>query len=715
MNIDTPTTAIIPHTSCIVTVASVSTTAATFGLTTKSPSGLIQQSTPAAGPSTSVFSMKPNSSALTTTAAHTPRDPFELTVLSAPSSACFTLSSRLRKSRDTPSRSATSQSKSLEKNKMVPTNAASAFIPASGPTSSSSSTSSSQPTNSTSNATIRHSAKVSKQAQQDFIAFSPGVDGTLTTPVLKDSSVVFSSSFSLHKYISGNTKQRIRTSPSQGHTLRSRSRCQSTRPSSSSRFKKQTASKSQPSSTTSSSSAQPDTAYSRPGASGSPDRDSGMVSGISSRLKGILTNLRVYEDPSLQLITLHDLVVLLSVSNEYSLAGAFSCESIVKELVLLMRGAGGDIADPKIMLLACQCLSTLMEVIPASLGIVVDAGSVSVLCSKLAGIQYFDLAEQSLEALQRISPDYPQVIIKNGGLAAALQFLETFSTRTTRKTITSALQIATSCCNGLTQGHIAVVKGIQPKLLKLLHNADGEIVEQACLCFVHLANRYQLNKENIQSIVTKDVLRAVMTLLSRSSNTVLSPRAYSLLLQLLRIAAEYSPRTGIAILKMNLAETMAVALGHSQEDQVIEIISTLSQLLPEFPQDNATEPKPMESTIRFLSAHPDVTRRLGNVFITKLMQICMSKVPLDSRKLALGTLFQIIHYCKGRDLEVMLRNIDFAKFLASILSLREDEMITHIAIKLIGDLMEKIPRIYHPIFKATGVVAALTNIARPRR
>lgn len=122
---------------------------------------------------------------------------------------------------------------------------------------------------------------------------------------------------------------------------------------------------------------------------------SGMVSGMSSRLKSILTNLRAYEDPSLQLIALQDLAVLLSVSTEDTLAGYFSCDSFVKELVLLMRGTG-DFDNPEIMLLACRCLSNLMEAMPASLGSVVYSGAVSVLVSKLLEIHYMDLAEQSL-------------------------------------------------------------------------------------------------------------------------------------------------------------------------------------------------------------------------------------------------------------------------------------------------------------------------------
>lgn len=123
---------------------------------------------------------------------------------------------------------------------------------------------------------------------------------------------------------------------------------------------------------------------------------SGLVSGMSSRLKGILTNLRAYEDPSLQLIALQDLAVLLSVSTEDTLSGYISLDTFIKELVTLLRGTGDDDDNPDIMLLACRCLSNLMEAMPHSVGNVFYGGAIPVLCSKLIEIHYIDLAEQSL-------------------------------------------------------------------------------------------------------------------------------------------------------------------------------------------------------------------------------------------------------------------------------------------------------------------------------
>lgn len=123
---------------------------------------------------------------------------------------------------------------------------------------------------------------------------------------------------------------------------------------------------------------------------------SGMVSGISSRLRDILTNLRQKDDPSTQLIALQELAEILLVSTEDNLSGHFSPDQFVKELVSLMEDQGPFGENPDMMLLACRCIANLMEALPAATANVVYGGAVPVLCRKLMEIQYIDLAEQAL-------------------------------------------------------------------------------------------------------------------------------------------------------------------------------------------------------------------------------------------------------------------------------------------------------------------------------
>lgn len=123
---------------------------------------------------------------------------------------------------------------------------------------------------------------------------------------------------------------------------------------------------------------------------------SGMVSGVSSRLRDILTNLRHKDDPSVQLIALQELSEILLVSTEDNLTGHFSPDQFVKELVTLMQPSDFGEENPEMMLLACRCIANLMEALPSSTANVVYGGAVPILCQKLLEIHFIDLAEQAL-------------------------------------------------------------------------------------------------------------------------------------------------------------------------------------------------------------------------------------------------------------------------------------------------------------------------------
>ena len=123
---------------------------------------------------------------------------------------------------------------------------------------------------------------------------------------------------------------------------------------------------------------------------------SGMMSGVTNRLRDILNNLRQKNDPSVQLIALQELSEILLVSTEDNLSGHFSPDQFVKELVALMQPSQSGEENPEMMLLACRCIANLMEALPASTANVVYGGAVPILCQKLLEIQFIDLAEQAL-------------------------------------------------------------------------------------------------------------------------------------------------------------------------------------------------------------------------------------------------------------------------------------------------------------------------------
>jgi E3 ubiquitin-protein ligase TRIP12 len=123
---------------------------------------------------------------------------------------------------------------------------------------------------------------------------------------------------------------------------------------------------------------------------------SGMMSGVSTRLRDILNNLKQKDDPSVQLIALQELSEILLVSTEDNLSGHFSPDAFIKELVILMQPSDFGEENPEMMLLACRCLANLMEALPPSTANVVYGGAVPILCQKLLEIHFIDLAEQAL-------------------------------------------------------------------------------------------------------------------------------------------------------------------------------------------------------------------------------------------------------------------------------------------------------------------------------
>lgn len=129
----------------------------------------------------------------------------------------------------------------------------------------------------------------------------------------------------------------------------------------------------------------------------------GMMAGTTTRLRGILEQLRS-PDTTMQLVALQELSEVLLISTEDNLAGHFAPDAYVKELVKLMQPnefTGEE--NPEIMLLACRCLANLMEALPQATANVVYGGAVPVLCSKLLEINFIDLAEQCLSTLEKIS------------------------------------------------------------------------------------------------------------------------------------------------------------------------------------------------------------------------------------------------------------------------------------------------------------------------
>ncbi|KAH7151710.1 hypothetical protein B0J13DRAFT_247047 [Dactylonectria estremocensis] len=477
----------------------------------------------------------------------------------------------------------------------------------------------------------------------------------------------------------------------------------------------------------------------------------GMMSGLTSRLRELLHNLR-HDDLSIQLIALQELSEILLVSNEDNLSGHFAPDSFVKELVILMNKE----ESPEIMLLACRCLANLMEALPASVANVVYGNAVPVLCQKLLEISFIDLAEQALSTLEKISVEYPTSIVREGGLTACLSYLDFFATGTQRTAVTTAA----NCCRNIPEDSFGVVRDVMPTLLNVLSSNDQRVVEQASLCVSGIVESFKYHPSKLEELASVDLLRAVLRLLVPGTTNMISSNIHTQFLRVLAFTARASPRLSAELFKLNVVETLyqiltgvsppsgtedvaskldsvviMQALIHRPREQIIETLNVICELLPSLPRNadpafgdfvelqNTIEPITPSSgggrhrrttndkRIELLEQCKDEVRRFALIIFPTLTDAFSSTVNLSVRQKVLTAQLKMLSNLDEDILVEALTPVPYASFLASILSQQDHPSLVMLGLQATELLLSRLDKIYRYQFYREGVFLEITKIA----
>ncbi|EPS41980.1 hypothetical protein H072_4065 [Dactylellina haptotyla CBS 200.50] len=474
----------------------------------------------------------------------------------------------------------------------------------------------------------------------------------------------------------------------------------------------------------------------------------GMLSGIPTRLRDILNNLKNKEDITIQMLALQELSEILLMANEDSLSGNIATDQFVKELVIIMSEPdmfGSE--NPELMLLACRCLANLMEALPSATSNVVYGGAVPVLCQKLLEIQYIDLAEQALSTLEKISHEYPTSIIREGGLVACLNFLDFFSTNVQRTAVTTAA----NCCRNIPEDSFPTVRDVMPILLGVLNSSDQKVVEQGCLCISRIVESFRHQPDKLEELVSKDLLRAMLQLLLPGTTNLVGQHIHTQFIRVLSILAKSSPRLSVAMFEMNITETLyqimtgvsppaatedfalkvdrvmiMQALIHRPKEQVTETLNVISELLPGLPEDeifnvpgvsefSAYRPSPEDKTneerTELLKSCQHELRRFAIVLLPTLTDTYLSTVNLQVRQKVLSCQLKMIVNLDVEMLKDSLSNVQYASFLASILSQKDHPSLIAGALQLSELLLRRLPEIYRYHFHREGVISEIRKLA----
>ena len=500
---------------------------------------------------------------------------------------------------------------------------------------------------------------------------------------------------------------------------------------------------------------------------------SGYVSGVSQRLRDILTNLRQKDDPSVQLIALQELSEILLVSNEDNLSGHFSPDQYVKELVALMQPSDTGDENPEMMLLACRCIANLMEALPPSTANVVYGGAVPILCQKLLEIHFIDLAEQALsvscilprkfhdillttyKTLEKISAEFPSTIVREGGLTACLTYLDFFATSTQRTAVTTAA----NCCKNIPQDSFPVIRDVMPILLNVLSSSDQKVVEQGSICVSRVVESFKYQQDKLEELVSTDLLKAIRRLLQPGTTNLIGPNIHTQFLRVLSITARVSPTLSVELFRMDIVDTLyqiltgvsppngledvaskidsvfiMQALIHRPREQISETLNVICELLPAVQNkslsfheppfgsasaadgtmpnfDASSKVSPNFKRVESLERCKEELKRFAIVLFPTLTDAYSSTVNLAVRQKVLTAQLKMLSNLDTKILEDALRTVPYASYLASILSQEDHPSLVTSALKAADLLLNRLPLIYGYQFYREGVMAEVSKLS----
>ncbi|XP_061372413.1 E3 ubiquitin-protein ligase UPL3-like [Gastrolobium bilobum] len=475
---------------------------------------------------------------------------------------------------------------------------------------------------------------------------------------------------------------------------------------------------------------------------------SASTSHQSGRLKKILSGLRADGEEGKQVEALTQLCDMLSIGTEESLS-TFSVDSFVPVLVGLLNHEN----NPDIMLLAARALTHLCDVLPSSCAAVVHYGAVSMFCARLLTIEYMDLAEQSLQALKKISQEHPTACLRAGALMAVLSYLDFFSTGVQRV----ALSTAANMCKKLPSDAADFVMEAVPLLTNLLQYHDSKVLEHASVCLTRIAEAFASSPDKLDELCNHGLVTQAASLISTNSSgggqASLSTPTYTGLIRLLSTCASGSPLGAKTLLLLGISRILKDILSGSgisfnasvspalsrPAEQIFEIVNLANELLPPLPQGTISLPvssnlfvkgsvvkkspasssgiqedtngnvHEMSAREKLLNDQPELLQQFEMDLLPVLMQIYGSSVNGPVRHKCLSVIGKLMYFSTAEMIQSLLSVTNISSFLAGVLAWKDPHVLVP-ALQIAEILMEKLPRTFSKMFVREGVVHAVDQL-----
>lgn len=438
--------------------------------------------------------------------------------------------------------------------------------------------------------------------------------------------------------------------------------------------------------------------------------------GNQGKFKGVLSSLSKETDESALVAALTELCELLSFSPDSSMSNIMA-DSFSPILVRLARYE----SNPTIMLLAVRAVTYLCEVHPRSSTYLVNHDAVPALCQRLMAFEFLDVAEQCLQALERISREQPIACLQSGAIMAVLSYIDFFSTSVQRKALLTVVNICKKLPSGCPQPLMEAV----PVLCNLLLYEDRPLVESVATCLIRIVEQARHSWDMLDQLCKHTLIQQATHLIELNGRTTVSQSVYVGLIGLLVKLAAGSIVAVKTLFELNISHILKDILstldfshgvpstlmvdGHY--NQVDEVLKLLNELLPPISRDQDNELASEKED--FLISHPDLLQKFGFDLLPVLIQVVNSGFNLNAWFGCLSVINKLVYFSKS-DMLGFLQNTNITSFLAGVFT-RKDPHVLILALQIVDKLLEKRSHVFLDSFVKEGVLFAVDALLSPEK
>ncbi|XP_076950087.1 E3 ubiquitin-protein ligase UPL4-like [Bidens hawaiensis] len=442
------------------------------------------------------------------------------------------------------------------------------------------------------------------------------------------------------------------------------------------------------------------------------------LSGDQEKFKRVLSvlNGESESDELAQENALRELCEILSFCADSSLSSLMA-NSLSPVLIKL----AGHETNPEIMLLSIRALTYLCDSHPRSSGFIIRYNGIPILCQRLLSIEYVDVAEQSLQALEKISREQPLACLQAGAIMAVLTYIDFFSTSIQRVALSTVVNI----CEKLPSEGFSPFMDVVPILCQLLQYEDNQLVEHVATCLIKIAERVRGSPEMLDELSKHGLIHQVAHLIDLNNKTTLSHSVETGLIGLLVKLASGSMIAVKTLFDLNISRILkdilsTYDLSHGvpspravgQSNQAHEVLKLLIQLLPVVARDQEVPLTEEKST--FLAENPNFLKSFGNDMLHVLIQVVDSGVDLYICYGCLCVIDRLIYYINSDTLLDLLKQVNISRFLAGVFT-RKDRHVIMLALNISDTILKKTNDVFVDPFVKEGVLYAIDALIVPEK